>query len=349
MTTPTKTNFSTIACAGAAALVASTALASAQTITINSFGGAYEEAHRACIIDRFEEETGAQVQIVTAYSADAFAQLRAQREAPQFDVIHFSGGQEIVGAQEGLLSPIEEGQLSNAADLYDFAKTNLAAGEGPAYSIAALGLVYNSDSAPSTPTSWADLLDDEFANHTVVTDIANGYGMLSFLMLNQVMGGDLDNIQPGLDAITTMLDNGAVVVNTSPEIQQEFAQNEAWVASYASDYAFTLRNAGLPAVFAQGEEGTPASFITANLVAGRDNQELALRFIDISISKEAQECFAGALRYTPTNATVELSDEVAADVIYGPEAVAGLIRFDPQVIEANRSAWMDEWNRTIAR
>ncbi|WP_306118938.1 MULTISPECIES: ABC transporter substrate-binding protein [unclassified Roseitalea] len=350
-TSLTKTSLTktSLALAGTAALLATTAAANAQSITINSFGGSYEEAHRECIIDPFEQETGATVQIVTAYSADAFAQLRAQKDAPQFDVIHFSGGQEIVGAQEGLLSPIDESQLSNAADLYDFAKTNLEAGEGPAYSIAALGLVYNSETAPKAPTKWADLLDEAYEDHIVVTDISNGYGMLSFLMLNRVMGGDLDNIQPGLDAVTQLLDNGAVVVNTSPEIQQEFAQNDAWIASYASDYAFTLRKAGLPAVFVQGEEGTPASFITANLVAGRDNQELALKFIDMSISKSAQECFANALRYTPTNSTVELSEEVAADVIYGPEAVAGLLRFDPITIEEKRSEWVDQWNRTIAR
>ena len=124
----------TFAASGIAALMATSALAAGETITINSFGGAYEKAHRQCIIDPFEKETGATVQIVTAYSADAFAQLRAQKDAPQFDVIHFSGGQEIVGAKEGLLSPIDPASLSNAENLYDIAKTNLAAGEGPAYS-----------------------------------------------------------------------------------------------------------------------------------------------------------------------------------------------------------------------
>jgi putative spermidine/putrescine transport system substrate-binding protein len=334
---------------GIAALSASTALAQDNTIVINSFGGAYEEAHRECVIDPFEQETGATVEIVTAYSADAFAQIRAQREAPQYDVIHFSGGQEIVGAQEGLLAPIDEAALSNAGDLYDFAKANLAGGEGPAYSIAAIGLLYNSELVPSEPTSWADLMDPEFGERLVLTDISNVYGLLGFLMINQVAGGDLDNIQPGLDAISDMLDAGAIVVSTSPEIQQEFAQNEALVAPYASDYAFTLREAGLPAVFQQGTEGTPASYITANLVANRPNEELALRFIDITISAEAQQCFAEALRYTPTNATTELSDEVAADVAYGEEAVGDLIRFDPTVIEANRPTWVDQWNRTIAR
>jgi putative spermidine/putrescine transport system substrate-binding protein len=334
---------------GISALLGSTAFAQDNALTINSFGGAYEAAHRTCVIDPFEAATGAKVNVVTAYSADAFAQLRAQKDAPQFDVIHFSGGQEIVGAAEGLLAPIDPASLTNAADLYDFAKANLAKGQGPAYSIAAIGLVYNTEAVTTPPSKWTDLLNPEYSEHLVLTDISNGYGMLSFLMLNQVEGGDLTNIQPGLDAVGKLLDAGAIVVSTSPEIQQEFAQNDAWIAPYASDYAFTLRNAGLPSGFAQGSEGTPASFITANLVAGRPNTDLALKFIDMSISPEAQKCFAEALRYSPTNAKTELSPEVAADVAYGEAGVAGLIRFDPAAIEANRTAWVEAWNKAIAR
>lgn len=331
------------------ALAASAAGAQDKTLVINSFGGAYEAAHKKCIIEPFEQATGAKVQIVTAYSSDAFAQLRAQKAAPQFDVINFSGGQEIVGASEGLLAPIDAAKLKNAGDLYDFAKANLAKGEGPAYSIAAIGLVYNSEKTPKAPSSWKDLLDPAVGEHLVLTDISNGYGMLGFLMLNQVEGGTLDNIQPGLDAVGKLLEGGAIVVSKSPEIQQEFAQNDAWLAPYASDYAFTLRTAGLPAKFVQGAEGTPASYITTNLVANRPNQDLALQFIDMSISASAQTCFAEALRYTPTNSKAELAPEVAADVAYGEEGVKGLIRFDPAKIEANRAAWVEAWNKAIAK
>ena len=333
----------------ASALLSTTTLAQNNTLTMNSFGGAYETAHRACVITPFEQATGATVNVVTAYSADAFAQLRAQKDAPQFDVIHFSGGQEIVAASEGLLAPIDPAALPNAANLYDFAKASLAEGQGPAYSIAAIGLVYNTEALSTAPTTWTDLLNPEWSEHLVLTDISNGYGMLSFLMLNQAQGGDLNNIQPGLDAVSKMLEAGAIVVSTSPEIQQEFAQNDAWIAPYASDYAFTLRKAGLPSAFTQGSEGTPASYITANVVAGRPNTELALKFIDMEISAEAEACFAEALRYSPTNSKTELTAEVAADVAYGEEGVKGLIRFDPATIEANRSAWVDAWNRTIAR
>jgi putative spermidine/putrescine transport system substrate-binding protein len=334
---------------GSVAIGLFTVPAMAQEITINSFGGAYEEAHRACVIDPFEAATGAKVNIVTAYSADAFAQIRAQKDAPQFDVIHFSGGQEIVGASEGLLQPIDPALVPNLADVYDFAKTGIANGEGPAYQIAAVGLVYAADKMPEAPTKWADLLNPEYSDRLVLTDISNGYGMIGMLMLNQISGGTLENIQPGLDAVAKLLEQGAIVVSKSPEIQQEFAQNDAWIAPYASDYAYTLQAAGLDVEFVQGEEGTPASFITANLVAGRDNVELASKFIDMELSPEAQACFSEALRYTPTNAKTVLTDEVAASVVYGPDATAGLMRFDPVAIEANRSAWVEAWGKTIAR
>jgi len=334
-----------------AALALSSLSAQAQNavLTINSFGGSYEEAHRRCVIEPFEQKTGARVQIVTAYSSDAFAQLRAQRQAPQFDVIHFSGGQEIVGALEGLLEPIDPSKLEHASDLYDFAKANMARGEGPAYSIAALGLIYNTQKDLEEPTSWRDLFNPAVAEHLVLTDISNGYGMLSFLMFNQIEGGDLDNIQPGLEAVGKMLDNGAIIISRSPEIQQEFAQNDAWIAPYASDYAYTLRLAGLPTKFVQASEGTPASFVTVNLVAGRPNGDLARQFIDETISAKAQSCFASALRYTPTNKKVVLEGDIAADVAYGEAAVQNLIRFDPVKIEANRSAWVEAWNKAIAR
>ena len=327
-------------------LVAGSAFA--QEITINSFGGAYEEAHRKCVIDPFTAATGAKVNIVTAYSADAFAQVRAQKDAPQFDVIHFSGGQEIVAAAEGLLLPMTPEMVPALADLYDFAKAGVATGEGPAYQIAAVGLVA-SGAMPAAPTKWADLLNPDYSDHLVLTDISNGYGMIGMLMLNQISGGTMDDIQPGLDAVAKLLEQGAIVVSKSPEIQAEFAQNDAWLAPYASDYAYTLQKAGLDVKFIQGEEGTPASFITASLVAGRNNVELASKFIDLELSPNAQACFSEALRYTPTNAKTVLAEDVAATVVYGPDATAGLMRFDPVKIEANRSAWTEAWGKTIAR
>ncbi|MEZ5667291.1 MAG: ABC transporter substrate-binding protein [Alphaproteobacteria bacterium] len=334
---------------GAALCALAGAAAAQDTLVINSFGGAYEEAHRRLVIEPFEQMYNVKIEVVTAYSADALAQLRAQADSPQFDVIHFSGGQEITAAKEGLLVPIAPDQLTNYGDMYPFAVAGIEQGQGPVYSIAALGLLYNTEELAAAPTSWEALFDPALAGGVAIADISNTYGLLTLLMLNQVRGGDLADIQPGLDAVTQLLDNDTVIVTASPEMQQAFATGGTVLAAYAQDYAHTLKEAGLPVEFVQPSEGVPAIFITANVVAGRPHTDLAIKFVDFSLRAEAQAGWAEELRYSPTNATVELAPEIAGSVLYGEEAIQGLIRFDAETVNDSRPAWTDAWNRTIAR
>lgn len=318
-----------------------------QTLVINSFGGAYEVTHRKAVIEPFEKANNVKVQIVTAYSADALAQLRAQKAAPQFDVIHFSGGQEAIAAREGLLHKFSASQLPNASEIYPFALAGLERGEGPVMQMAVMGLIYHADKVKPAPTSWKDQLDPKFRGHLVLTDFGNSYGLLSFLMLNRVMGGDLDNVQPGFDAIKGVLKD-ATVIKASPDIQANFAQNDAWLAPYAQDYAFALRKAGFPARFVSPSEGVPGSLITANVVAGRPNTALAIKFVEASLRADAQAMWAQDLRYSPVNRTTRLSPEVAGDVVYGEDAVKKLVVFDPIKIGEKRQSWVDQWNRLVA-
>jgi putative spermidine/putrescine transport system substrate-binding protein len=328
-------------------LVAATTVAQQPTLVINSFGGAYEQTHRKAVIEPFEKATGARVQVVTLYSADALAQLRAQRAAPQVDILHFSGGQEAVAAKEGLLAKLDPAKLPNMANAYPFATAGVGRGEGVVVHVAAMGLIYHADKVKPAPTTWRDVLDPKFQGHLVLTDFSNSYGLLSFLMLNRTLGGTLDDIKPGLDAIRGVL-KGSTVISRSPDIQANFAQNDAWLAPYAQDYAYTLRRAGFPARFVQPTEGAAASLITANIVAGRPNLDLAHRFIDFALAADAQAMWATDLRYTPVNRRAQLPAEVASDVIYGEDAVAKLVVFDPIKIGENRQGWVDQWNRLLA-
>jgi putative spermidine/putrescine transport system substrate-binding protein len=319
-----------------------------EKLVINSYGGAYEQIHRKLVIDPFMKKYDVDVQVITAYSADALAQLRAQKAAPQYDVIHFSGGQEVVAARENLVAPMKAEELSNAANLYPFATERMSRGEGPVHAVAAIGLLYNKDKAPKKPERWADLWDPAYKDHVVLTDLSNSYGLLGFLMMNKVKGGDVSKPEPGFNAVKDLL-GSAVIVSTSPEMQQNFAQNDAWVAPYAQDYAYTLRKAGLPIEFVQGAEGTPAVYLTANLVANRPNQDLAKKFIDFSLAPEVQEGWARELRYSPTNKQTKLDDALAKEVVYGEKSVSGLMRFDPTEVDASRASLVEQWKKLIAR
>ena len=340
---------STVTAAAAALTVALAGQALAEdTLVINSFGGSYEKTHRDLVITPFEKKYGVTVQVITAYSSDTLAQLRAQKENPQFDVVHFSGGLETAAAGDGLLSPIKPEELENYDQMYPFAIAGIEKGIGPMYKTAVIGLLYNTEKISEAPSSWNELANTAYADHVLLTDAAsNTYGMLGMLMMNKVNGGDLDNINPALDFVKGILST-STIVSKSPEIQQNFAQGNAWIAPYAQDYAFTLTKAGLPVAFTLPEEGGVVAPITVNLVAGRPNRDLALKFIDFSIRAEASKGWAEALRYSPTNKTVELSEDVAAQVTYGEEQAAKLVSFDANKIAANKATWNEAWTRAIA-
>lgn len=335
--------------ASGAAMLVMTPASAQEVLRINSFGGIFEEVHQRLVIKPFEEKHNVRIEVVTLYSADTLAQLRAQKDNPQFDVVHVSGGQEIVAAAEGLLEPIQPSELSNYDSMYPFAVERIAEGVGPAFTVVANGFIYDKDRLPNPPTSWRAFLDGNYGEAVTLTDISNTYGLWALLMMNQVSGGTLDDITPGLEAVGKLLDEGAQILTSSPEIQQALAQGVASIAPYAQEYSYTLRKEGMNVGFIAPEEGAPVSFNTISVVAGRPNIELAKAFVDFSLSAEVQAGWAEAMRYSPTNMTVQLPEEVATDVIYGEEAMNNVIRFDPVKVNQNRPAWTDAWNRAVSR
>jgi len=349
MTITVRTHLKSLAAAGVLAGLGTVPALAQEVLRINSFGGVYEETHQRLVIKPFEEANNVRVEVVTLYSADTLAQLRAQKDAPQFDVVHFSGGQEIVAAREGLLDPITPAELTNYDDLYPFAVEGIEQGIGPAYVVVANGLIYNSEKVETPPKTWAEFLAGGYGEEVTLTDLSNTYGLQALLMMNQVAGGTLENIQPGLDAARKLLDEGAQIVASAPEIQQAFAQGATAIAPYAQEYAYTLRAAGMPVGFIAPTDGAPVSYFTISAVSGRPNSELAKKFIDFSLSAEVQAGWAEAMRYSPTNKAATLADDVAGDVIYGEEAVSQTVRFDPEVVNANRPEWVEAWNRMIAQ
>lgn len=318
-------------------------------LVVTSFGGDWEKAYIEAVVEPFEEEYNAKITLVTLYSADALAQLTAQASAPQLDVVHFSGGQEAIAAAQGLIDPVDPADLTTFDDLSPIATEGLERGEGPVMQVTPIGIVYRSDVIEKAPTSWEDVFNSKYAQHVALTDLSNSYGLLSLLAVNETLGGDTDDLEPGLDALGDLAQSGdAIVIKTSADMQQAFSARDIWIAPYSQDYAETLRKAGLDVEFAVPDEGAPASFITANVVAGRTNSDLATKLVDFSLRPEAQATFAEAMLYSPVNTTTELSSAIADTVIHG-DALSKLVRYDSTVLNERRAGWTDEWNLRIAQ
>ena len=323
--------------------------ARAQTLVVTAFDKPYEEVQRKCVLERFEDETGATIDTIIASSAEALAQLRTHKDAPIYDVVLFSGGQEIPAAREGLLSAISEATLGNGDEVYGFATNLLWRGRGPVYLVEVFGLIHNTLHHSADLTSWKALADPSIASEVILPDITTDAGMSVFLMINEALGGSLNNIAPGLKAIDAMAAAGAKVAQNPLEVEKAFTTGSAHYAAEAPNTAYDLQESSVPVTFNKGEEGTPAKFYTANLVANRSNQTLSIRLIDLMLSRPVQSCFVEALRLSPTNSNVSLPPAIAADVPKGPAAVEKLVRFDGSEIDRNRAEWtklwQDAWNK----
>ncbi len=90
--------------------------ASAETLTVVSWGGSYEQASRKAILEPFSKETGIEIRVET-YNG-GLAQVRAQVETGKvyWDVVDFEMADASRGCDEGLLEYVDVEDLAPAPD-----------------------------------------------------------------------------------------------------------------------------------------------------------------------------------------------------------------------------------------
>lgn len=313
---------------------------SSRAMTSTSYGGIVEEMQREAAFDPFAEATGGEVTLVTLYSADALARVRAEAGNPQLDMVQFSGGQEKVASEEGLTQPIDPALIPNLSSVSE----SLREPEHRWATISAIaeGILYRTDVMETPPTSWKDFWAEDVQGHVAFPDISNGYGMNFLVMAARIHGGGEDNIDPGFEALAEIAGN-AVIFESAAEVTQLFSQGDIWMMPYDSANAFQAREMGLPIGFATPEEGAPAIFLTASVVAESDNADMANTLINFFLADEAQRVAAEQLRYAPVVTDLDLPEDVAGDL----PPVDQLLRLDNDTINANRDEWTERWNREI--
>lgn len=315
-------------------------------LVVTSFGGPIEEEQRK-YIKKFEQEYNVKVDVVTLYSADALARIRAEKNNQTIDVVLFSGGQEQIAAKEDLIMKIDTAQVSHLNDLYPAALNT--DGYAPTFGYEALGIIYNDQKIKTAPTSWKDLWSSEYKGRVGLVDISNTYGNQFLVAAAKMNGGGEDNIQPGLDVVKELLPNTAAIVKSSPEVGSLFVQEEAWIAPFDSGYAYTFGKQGVPIKFATPKEGAVGIYITAQVVKGSQNPELAQKYINFLLRPDIQVLTAEGGGYSPTNKKANLPDKLKAVIPSTEDHFNKLIKLNLGLINNNKSDWMERWSKVIAK
>ena len=286
----------------------------------------------------------------TSGNGDRLNKLMAEKNAPTADVAMLTKSFAETGAQEGLFEPIDTSVVTSLDHLYDFALD--ANGYGPCYSLCRYGIMYNADALAELnldpPTSYQDLFDDKYAGMVALPDMTSTAGPYMLVAMAEAMGGSQEDVTPAMELMQEKKDNIDLWYSTSSDVVNAFTTGEANIAVFMDINMPSLTDSGLNMVWVDAAEGSFSAPATANVVKNCKNPELAQLFVEYLISKDTQDKIAEVMNEAPVNKNATMDDSLKTYLAFGDESMNALKEFDEAYITANKEAWIDTFQRTVA-
>ncbi len=294
-----------------AALLAFTAAgAQAQTtVTFTGYSGLFQDRYQAAVVDAFNKSQN-EVKVVYSpvqNSAQMLGLLRAQKAAPQMDVVVMDIAVSKAGTDEGLFEKLDEASIPALKDLHAMARSPEIAGAGVTFDN--LVVIYNTDQVKQPPKSIMALADAAWKGKVVIPGFPDIQGLALVMILDKKNGGaGVDGkFEKGIDAMAPI----APMVQTwepKPEVYVPVINGQAAIgigwnarAQVNSDTSNGKMKAVIP------EEGSVFQINTINLVKGAPQAAAAKKFIQYALSPEAQKAFTESMFYAPTNAKAQIA------------------------------------------
>ncbi|MBV8914848.1 MAG: ABC transporter substrate-binding protein, partial [Acetobacteraceae bacterium] len=283
--------------------------ATAQQITVATFGGSFADDTKTCVVQKFEKDTGATVAIQLGNSVQIAAAIRAMGGKPTYDVAYMDNSLATQLRGEGLIQPLDTARMSSYAevDKNAFGPDNAYV----AFEISATALVYDPKAVKTPPTSWGDLFDPQYKGRMALGDITGTSGMQTLLAVNRMKGGTLENMDPGFAAMKTIVPDAVTLYTQADQLISLFQRGDIVIAPWYPDRAGSAIDKGLSLAVAYPKEGAVGIKPVLVIPKGTPNAELALKYVDTVLSREGQSCFVERQYAAPVNKSVRLTEKVA--------------------------------------
>ncbi|SCX05931.1 extracellular solute-binding protein [Candidatus Aquiluna sp. UB-MaderosW2red] len=249
-----------------------------------------EEGMLNSLIPLFEEESGVNVQLITAGTGELYQRVRSEAARPQGDVL-FGGGAAQASANLDLW-----GEYTSSEDgaMVDGGK-NMTGFFTP-YQADGSNLLVNTEEAAALGieiSSYADLLQPELKGKIAFgdpTDSSSAFAQLTNML--KAVGGDYESEASWgfVEALVAQLDG--ISIGSSSQVAQDVVNGEYVVGLTYEPLSLNLVNSGAPVEIVYPEEGAAFLPATIQLIKDGPNPEAAKAFIDFVISEQAQTIIA---------------------------------------------------------
>lgn len=295
---------------------------------------------------KFEEETGASVNVQQSVTGNMLAMLKTQKDNPP-DLMQFSEAGVFLAAEEGLL------RQHNTANIPNWSKLRPAFNMADDYSAGVVDamhtIYYNTERQETAPTAWAALWEKENANRIAIPPVTWNSGVRMVTTAAQIATGKpLEEAQYEIDAgiakLAELKDNRVAVYTGAPQAIQMVQSGQVPLVPFYGVFINPLIAQGAPLAPATVlDEKKHGEIVGMNMPVNAPNVELAEAYVNMSLSTEFQEkidsvlnAMAGNSEVTPSARTLEL---------VGPADNVGYA--DWAFLSKNRASITEKWNEVF--
>jgi putative spermidine/putrescine transport system substrate-binding protein len=326
---------------GASTLLPRSAHASG-SMTAGIYPGTWDEAYRAIVAPIMKQKHNVDIAFDPLFAVDQVAKVRAARGVPPFDCFVLDPGPAAAAQAAGLFEPIDASKLTNASQL----ASGMVTAQGVVVNVQVVGICYNPKKFPKPPKSWAEMFTSPYVERLGLTGFQTTFGTVSLIEMAKAFGGSATNVEPIFAKLKEVLPKVAAV-STPAALPGLFQQGQVDIMYTNTNNAATLKARGVDIEFIAPESGAITFSTTLHIVKGADNKDNAHRYIDAAISVDAQSRLQlSPYNMIPVNKGVTLAPTLD---IKSLDELAKMVTHDWTVINPQRAAWIERFNKEITK
>ena len=328
-------------------LVGSASATLADDIVLATWGGKFGKLFQKTWVDPFEQATDHKVKLIFGGGFSNSAQVIAQKDNPQIDLLTATTGYGADLWGRNLLEALDPAEIPNLNQLHELGVPKID-GKIPYAGLWLYSYVilYRTDKVDWPVTSWADLWDSRLENKVALPSPkhANSHFLA---WMNQLYGGGVANVDGGIGKLKTLGRNFVLQYDGSVGMMKPFAQGEMWAVPILSITANVIIGQGVPARYVIPKEGSVAEVDILMLVNNAPHREAAKEFLNFIIDAKNLGQTCAGLRMNCLNKNV-VPDAELQKVLLTDAQIAQLKVLDDAVINKNKAAWLEKWTRDMA-
>lgn len=218
---------------------------------------------------------------------------------------------------------------------------------GVGFSIAPVGLMYNTKLVNPPPTSWTDMWSPRFRGK--VTTIRYAWYMNGLVIAARLNGGSERSIDPGFKLWSERADQFVAFANSNVEARDLVVRGDASMVAMFGGNVEQWKREGAPVDFVIPREGLiafPLFLVVAKGVTPAQKR-IAEGVINTILTERWLARWAELTFYVPTTTTSVVPQSLRGLPMYDAGEISRAIQFDWATITANEKQWRERWDKEV--